>query len=56
MTKMEYLEAGYTVVHGSPYGDMVLDAEGCEAYEGYGELISIDEEKKEVYFYDEIWA
>lgn len=57
MTKTEYFEAGYTVMLGSPYGDMVLDEEDCKgAYAEDGTLESVDEEAKVVYFYDPIWA
>ncbi len=56
MTKAKYFEAGYTVVLGSPYGDMVLDEDDCKgAYAEDGILESIDEEAKIVYFYDPIW-
>lgn len=53
MSMMEYFEAGYKVICGSYWGDVeVDDPEEIECYEECSDLVSVDEEKKEVYFFD----
>ena len=53
MSMMEYFEAGYQVVCGSMFGDVVMkDIDDVLCYEEDSEFDHVDEEAKMVYFYD----
>ena len=52
---LELFKAGYKVVVGSPYGDLVLEDEmDCETYED-AKLEEVDHDAKIAYFYEKIW-
>lgn len=52
---LELFKMGYSVVVGSPYGDLVIKTEWqCEVY-GDAKLEERDDEAKTAYFYDPIW-
>lgn len=53
MSMMEYFEAGYQVVCGSMFGEVVMeDADMVECYAEDSVFVSIDDETMVVYFYD----
>jgi len=50
---MEYLEAGYQVVCGSMFGDVVMmDVDDVECYQDDAVLEYVDDDAMVVYFYD----